>query len=96
MRVGSRQKAEGSLPLSAYCLLLCALCLSQQFFRILPRRRRRRAEHVRDFFHARGVVQRVNLGERTLTNDFFVNLEMRIAERSDLRQVRDANDLMLG
>lgn len=73
---------------------LFARYLSQHLPRARAIRLCFRAQHAREFLHARIVAQRLRLRGSALVHNRFANVEMFVAERGDLGQVRDAYHLM--
>ena len=71
------------------------IALFQQARGELERRFAFAAEHPRDFFLARFSGDFAQIGKRAAARDFLCHNEMRRRRRSDLRQVRDANHLMI-
>ncbi len=56
----------------------------------------RAGEHSGDFFHALGLFHEAHAGLRATAMGGLFDEEVLVGERSDLRQVRDADDLLRG
>ena len=69
----------------------------QEFFRVAPRSIGERAtQHLPDFNRPLLVGQRAYLGHRAISMHLFGNIKVFVSQGSNLRQMRDTDNLMVG